>query len=110
MPLHHRNFGQVTHLLEPQALVDPPGGLVVVEVHAQQRRHPQPRALLDHPLLEPPTDPSALQIGAISQPRVIPRIRLTSRGAQSVPSIGRLSDAGSESSMGGLLERLMRHG
>ena len=29
---------QVSHLLEPQALVDPPGGFVVVEVHAEQLR------------------------------------------------------------------------
>ena len=59
LPLHHRNFGQMTHLMEPQALIDPPGGLVVVEVHAQERRHPQARTLLNHPLLELAADPAA---------------------------------------------------
>jgi hypothetical protein len=63
MPLHHRNLSQVPHLPESQTFVDPPGGLVVVEVHAQQRRHSQPRALLDHPPFELPANTPALVRG-----------------------------------------------
>ena len=58
--LDHGDLFQVPALLETQALVDPPGGLVMVEVHAQERRDSQPRALFDHPLLEPPADATAV--------------------------------------------------
>ena len=56
VPLDHSDFRQVPHLLEAEAGVDPSGGLVVVEMHAQKSRDPQPRTFADDELFEPPTD------------------------------------------------------
>src|SRR4051812_20328519 len=57
---HNGDFGQVAELLESQALVDSPGGVIVVEVHAQKRGHAQPRTLADDELLESPPNAAAM--------------------------------------------------
>src|SRR4051812_13587714 len=53
-------FGEMAQRHEPELVVKALGRGVMVEVHAQQRRDPEPRAVFDHPPLEELADPLAV--------------------------------------------------